>query len=220
MEMRKTICIFACLFTINANAAVIDTSAGLTGLGIAHFGETNTATYGQTFTVTGPETVLESFSFRFDDLLDSDFVDFAAYLYEWDGGKAIGPELYSSGMLNSTNNAGLDGMELFTFNTGGIALLSGTKYVAFLSASQFFDGQEGTSGWDLSASDIYSGGEMVFDNNGSNFDDLFGSDWDSYVRSKEGRDTFFVARFVPEPASLTLIIFCLGIFSLLRKKCL
>jgi len=216
--MRKTICIFVCLFTINANAAVIDTSAGLTGLGIAHFGETNTATYGQTFTVTGPETVLESFSFRFDDLLDSDFVDFAAYLYEWDGGKAIGPELYSSGMLNSTNNAGLDGMELFTFNTGGIALLSGTKYVAFLSASQFFDGQEGTSGWDLSASDIYSGGEMVFDNNGSNFDDLFGSDWDSYVRSKEGRDTFFVARFVPEPASLTLIIFCLGIFSLLRKK--
>ncbi len=190
--MRKSICLISCLFAVEVvNAAVIDTSPGLTGLGIAHFGESNTATFGQTFTVIGSETTLVSFSFRFNDLLDPDFVDFAAYLYEWDGGKAMGPELYSSGMLSSTNNNGTDGMELFTFNTGGITLMSGIKYVAFLSASRFFDGLEGTSGWDLSASDIYSEGEMVFDNNGSDFDDLFSSNWDSFSRITAGEDTFF-----------------------------
>ena len=182
---------------------IIDTTGATLG-GVAPFGETNTATYGQTFTVTGPETRLDNFSFRLNDSVNPDFVDFAAYVYAWDGSKATGAQLFASSGLSTTNNGGADGFEQFTIDTGGLQLADGNQYVAFFSASDFFDGSFGTSSWELSLADAYADGNFVFNNNGDDFSLLTTTNWSAIGP----RDTWFVANFstpVPEPGTLALL---------------
>ena len=64
------------------------------------FGETNTATYGQTFTVQAGNTLMNSFTFLVNDNLNPDFVDFEAFVAPWDGTKA-GALLFESAMISS-----------------------------------------------------------------------------------------------------------------------
>lgn len=199
---------------------VIDTTSSSFG-NLSPFGETNTATYGQTFTVTGTETLLNDFSFRFNDYVNPDFVDFAAYVYAWDGSKATGSQLFASSALSTTNNGGADGFEQFTINTGSLQLISGIQYVAFFSASNFFDGVLGTSFWELSTSDAYSGGNVVWDNNGNSFASLTTNTWDCSGSCVGGRDLWFNANFSSVPAPSTLAVLSLGIFGIgvaRRKK--
>ena len=120
---------------------IIDTSSGPFG-GLAPFGESNVEVRGQTFTVTGPETQLDGFSFLYEARLDlaPDFIDSAAYVIAWDGSEAVGPALFVGAPVSSTNNGGDGGFEFFTFNTGGAPLVADIEYVAFLSQSQFLDG--------------------------------------------------------------------------------
>ena len=195
------------LLTISSAYAVsvIDTT-GASFIGLLSFGEPGTATYGQTFTATGPELQLDSFMFRFDDyssLSDQDAIDFAAYVYAWNGSMATGPQLYSSGVISSTNNGGAGGFEVFSFNTGGIQLVDGQQYVVFLSTSLFFDGLSGHSAWELSNSDAYNAGNFVHINNGNDFSLLFNSPWED----ASPRDLWFKANFsVPVPVQPTLVI--------------
>ncbi len=186
-------------------ATSIDTSAGPFGF-VEPFGETDTATYGQTFTVTGPEKYLTQFAFRFDDLLDTDTIDFAGYVYAWDGLKATGPALYTTAMRTSSNNGGAGGMEEFSFATGYVPLVIGQQYVAFLSVSEFFDGQDGTSFWELSEGDVLPGESFVFINNGSDMSLLTSQEWDSSSVFVDGQDTWFKATFsIPAPLPLGLL---------------
>ncbi len=78
----------------------------------------NIATVGQTFLV-GSDTVLNSFSFWVDDNMNSDALDYAAYVMEWTGTKATGSVLYQSAASTTTNNGGSGGWEKITFSTGG-----------------------------------------------------------------------------------------------------
>lgn len=196
---------------------IIDTTPSWNGTdSIIPFGENNTATYGQTFTV-GSDNVLNDFTFWLNDFDgQSDVVDFAAYVTEWDGFKATGSILYQSGPQSTTN---APGFEQFTFNTGGIGLTSGKQYVAFLSASNFFDGIPGTA--ELGATgfqDVYSGGDFVFYNNGSDFSLLTQNTWD-YTGAGGFGDSAFKASFsqaiasVPEPTTM-LGILAFGAFGL------
>lgn len=188
---------------------VIDTTGSWNGSeSIAPFGESNTATYGQTFTVTGTDTQLDSFSFYLNDSSNPDAVDFRAYVYAWDGSKASGSQLFESGDLHTT---GANGFELFNVNTGGINLTSGLQYVAFFSASKLFDGIGGTSVMGFILNDVYSGGGFFYKNNGSDFSNLTSSSWENFYSNY---DTAFTAKFsspgqggasVPEPASLALL---------------
>jgi hypothetical protein len=176
------------------------------GLWVSPFGEDNTATYGQTFNPTGPETVLTGLTFYFDDVVGGsspDFVDFAAYVYAWDGAKATGPQLYASGPTSSTNNGGAGFLETFTFNTGGVTLVAGQQYVAFMSASLFFDGVPGVAS--VRTGQPYAGGTFVFFNNGSNFAQLTTDPWSSFAFDLRFDAMFEEPAAVPEPASLILL---------------
>ena len=181
-------------------ATLIDTTPTWNGTqAISTFGEPNTATYGQTFTV-GSDNVLNDFTFWLNDST-SQPISFAGYVMAWDGSKAAGSILYQSGQRSTTGAAG---MEQFTFNTGGTTLASGQQYVAFLSASNFFDGiaSEGSMGY---LGDVYSGGGFVFNNNGSNFSQLTTQAWENRLGPNDAafRANFAAgsAQAVPEPSS-------------------
>jgi len=190
---------------------------------IAPFGETDTATYGQTITIQAGSTQLDSFSFALNDYLNSDTVDFAAYVMGWDSAnsKATGGVLYASAQFTTTNNGGADGYEYFTFNTGGLNLVAGSQYVLFLNASNFFDGDYGTAYMPLATNNPYSGGGAVYINNGSNFGQLTTTGWADL--SGAGYDMGFTANFsagsVPDAGSSLLMAGCalLGLAALRRK---
>lgn len=217
--MKKILIITATLAlstTVNA-ATVIDTISSWDGTSsIVDFGETNTATYGQTFTVD-TQNQLNSFTYLMNDHLNPDFVNFEAFVMAWDGTKATGSILYQSSPITTTNNAGLDGFESFTVNTGGLNLTTGNQYVAFFSASNLFDGVNGTSSWAYN-NDVYSGGNFVYLNNGDNFSNLTTNNW-----NQRDRDLAFSMNFtspIPEPSTYALMLGGLGLvgFMAYRRK--
>jgi hypothetical protein len=100
--------------------------------------------------------------------------------------------------------------------------VAGQQYVALLSASLFFDGIHSTSTLELS--DSYSGGNIVYDRNGSDFAQLTSQTWDSVLDGFIGtRDTWFVANFsepsqVPEPATAALLLFGIAGLAVARRR--
>ena len=174
---------------------------------VSAMGEPDTATYGQTFTAPA-DNVLTSFTFYVNDDENPDFLDFAAYVYAWDGLKATGPALFTSGGMSTTDNGGAGGFETITVNTGGVTLVPGSLYVAFFSASNFFDGIAGTSTWGYLDADGYAGGGFWFSNNGNNFAALTTNNWENFVGGGVD-DLAFSMEFspsqVPEPATLTML---------------
>lgn len=194
-----------------ANAGVIETVSGWNGSSeIAAFGESNSATYGQTFKVGGSETQLDSWTFFLNDRVNPDYVDFAFYVMDWDAAttRATGSVLFQSAAVSSTNNGGLDGMEEFTFNTGGLNLVGGNDYIAFISSTGLFDGQTGTAyAGSLRDESAYLDGGFFWQNNGNS-----AGTWDtqSWSSGSNYGDLAFSASFssaakVPEPASLLLL---------------
>jgi hypothetical protein len=176
------------------------------------FGDGATATFGQTFkTPDAIDVMLDSFSFWVNDFpstANPDALDFAGYVMQWNTStnRATGPVLYSSTMRTTTNNGGLNGFERFDFNTGGLALIPTNTYVAFLSASNFFDGS-GSVGMLASRPPTgYADGNYVYSVNGNNFGLLTTSTWGG----NSNVDLRFEAQLsaptaVPEPTSLLLL---------------
>ncbi|NJL21993.1 MAG: hypothetical protein HC895_16160 [Leptolyngbyaceae cyanobacterium SM1_3_5] len=137
---------------------------------------------------------------------------------QWDGTKAIGDILYQSAAQSKASAAAF---EEFVFNTGGINLTAGQQYVAFLSASGFFDGDDGVTGMGYLFQDVYAGGGFVFRNNGSDFSLLTSTPWETFIGGGVD-DTAFTASFtpgatpVPTPALVPGAIALTA--SLLRKR--
>lgn len=193
------------IFTGLASASQINTS-GTYSSSWWPFGESNTATYGQTFTV-GADRKLNSFSLWLDGAVSAP-VDFAGYLYKWDGYKATGSSLYASSAQKFTGAPYRTPQE-FSFTTGGITLETGSQYVAFLSASNFFDGVYSTATMPIAGygADVNPGGTFVYYNNGSDFSKLTTYSWDKTYGTD---DVWFAASFsptesVPEPGTVMLL---------------
>lgn len=204
-----------------AEAQTIDTGPWGGGM-IGSFGEPDTATYGQTFTATSTEAILDRFRFSLASAAGPDAVEFKGYVMEWTGTRATGPILYQSALQSLSPGSS---MTPFQFETGGIGLVPGKQYVAFLSASTLFDGQQGLANMASVPSHTYTGGNFVFSNNGSNFAALTTSTWSETGAGNWG-DALFRAEFrgegdasaVPEPSSALLFLPALAIVGVIRRR--
>jgi hypothetical protein len=205
-------------------ATLIDTTPSWNGTSsVTAIGAPNnaTATYGQTFTV-GSDNILNDFSFWVkDDLAPG--LTFGAYVMAWDGDKATGSALYQSAPQTANNPLSF---QKFTFNTGGVTLAAGQKYVAFLNTSNFpTNNGAGSVGF---VGPQYAGGEFVNTDNGTNFGSLTTTAWDCGSNNINscfgGADLAFTANFsanaqaVPEPFTIIGTVIGGTVALRMRKK--
>jgi hypothetical protein len=224
--MKAAICLIAVVMTlllaqVPSYAISIETLSGWTGNGVGNFGEDNSgihtdsgvyATYGQTFKIlSGMDNVLQSITFYVNDAwTQPDTVDFAIYLYEWGGTGIVGDVLYASPPLSTTQASGY---EEFKAHAGGVQLKADTNYVAFMSASRFFDGEIGFGSVGLTSTP-YLDGKYVFMNNKMDFDRLVANPW----RSIDALDLAFRVDLTPVPEPSTLCLLATGIAVLARMR--
>ena len=149
---------------------------------ISSFGVTNTATYGQTITVTSGFGNLLGFSFQIGNC--SADVTFRGHVYAWDGSKATGAALFNSAPQTVTASATYTQV---TFNTGTLALPLG-QYVLFASTSEDQGGAPTSAcRWgSLTNNTFYPGGQFVFINNGPDPTQWTANNW-----SNIGQDLAF-----------------------------
>lgn len=178
----------AAFMTSNALAVtVIDTRPANSE--IIYFGETDTASYGQTFTVPAGDNRLDSFTLS-AALAGGDATEFALFVMGWDGAKAVGPVLYESAMQTVSSPTMTD----FTFNPG-ISLTPGGSYVAFVNTSNYFDGDADNSSMaSIGTADVYSGGLFVFLNHANDFSAVTLYPWEQNWQGP-GFDIAFRAEF-------------------------
>ena len=184
---------------------------------VAPFGEAETATYGQTFSLSTAAS-MDSFTFYLNDALDPGVIDFHAYVYSWDDSlnQIAGSSLFASNAMSTTNNGGTDGFEEFSIDTAGVTLSAG-QYVAFFTASNLFDGTPGTGKMGFTNDDTYADGNLVYINNGSDFAALSSSSWSEWAGAE---DLAFTVRTtaVPIPAAVWLMFSALAVVGWRGKK--
>jgi hypothetical protein len=194
-----TLFIAASLAAIAAPATAVttvDTTGSDVGT-VSAFGAPDTATYGQTFTVTGTDTTLSTFSlFLRNREGGSGPLDLRGYIGPWDGSKATAI-LYESG-TQTMNAAG--NLQEFAFDPN-VSLVSGQTYVAFLSISNLGSQPTSTFGMPFGIDSV--SGEFVYLNNGTAFGDLSSQSWSGGFTDQQ--DAWFKATFVPEPTTGALL---------------
>ncbi|WFS62114.1 PEP-CTERM sorting domain-containing protein [Pseudodesulfovibrio thermohalotolerans] len=187
---------------------------------IGGLGESNTATYGQTFTL-GEESSLDSFSFYVQNYnITADVVDFKAYIADWNGSNI--DNIFWSSDAYSTDNVSTSEFDLFTIDINGLNLDAG-NYVLFLSTSELFDGLSAQAVLGI-VDDSFNQlpGGLFYMNNGDDFDSLFSDNWAPYYNYY---DLAYELNYsqgptpTPEPSTFILLgLSLLGVIGLGRKK--
>jgi hypothetical protein len=192
------------VFVVGASTAAADPirvdtvgPGGLSNVVVGSFGEPFGTTAGQSFVVPPGARQLDRFTF-FMLYVEGGPTRFAGYLAGWDGQKATEPLLYTS---DERQIATPERAIPVTFETGGIRVTPGQRYVAFLSNAPFWDGIEDNSNLYLQGN-TYDGGGYVGPTT-RDFSQIFDVPW----RGLDPLDLAFTAEFsaVPEPSTMLLV---------------
>jgi autotransporter-like protein len=170
----------------SANAQSINTIPQWDGVQfISSWGVPNTATYGQTITPTVGQTRLSSFTFQLNQTSGT-APQYQAFVFQWDATnqRIIGPALFGSSVFTAPGS----GFSPVTINTGNVVLTPGQQYVLFLTTSTIGGQPNSSYRYGSVANTAYGGGQFVFQNNGSNFNNLSTVGW-----STIGQDLAFQA---------------------------
>ncbi|MBP9713293.1 MAG: PEP-CTERM sorting domain-containing protein [Sterolibacterium sp.] len=218
MKFSKLAIALACssVFATAAHANIDTTPTWDGASSINPFGVSSTATYGQTFTTGAMNTVLQSFSFFLSPLN----VDFYAGVGVWDGAsKKISSVLFESGNMNIGNN--FSGFQEVAVGTGNLQLAANTQYVAYFSTSGI-QSASGTNQWGYLRDDVYSGGNMVWFNNGNDKSALTSQPWDGNPGwfGKPNDDLAFKATLapVPEPETYGMMLAGLAVLGAVARR--
>jgi len=202
--MKNSLLILILLFAapFAANADVIDTTPGEFQFSCLGAASACGQTFGQSFTVTGSDTRLESVGFELISyvLPDGSTVPLNVILriFQWDGSDRVGSELFGSDSIQLTG----EGVFFEDFSVG-IDLTTGLQYIAYLDASGQGNATSGRErvawGFNLNSSDVYAGGGFFYElTAGSN-------NWSSNSRDASFRAVLSPTTSVPEPGTLALL---------------
>jgi uncharacterized protein with beta-barrel porin domain len=141
---------------------------------ISSWGVPNTATYGQTITPTAGQTRLSSFTFQLNQTSGT-APQYQAFVFQWDATnqRIIGPALFGSSVFTAPGA----GFSPVTINTGNVVLTPGQQYVLFLTTSTVGGQPNSAYRYGSTANTAYTGGQFVFQNNGTNFNQLSTANW-------------------------------------------
>jgi hypothetical protein len=130
---------------------------------------------------------------------------FAAVLTAWDALnlRSTGPVLFAAAPL--VLDASVSTFVPLLFNTGGVQLVGGSQYVAFLTTSVFFDGVPGFGEVAAIPADVYSAGGAVALDNGGDLALLQSTPWLSTPADLAFAAVFSAPSAVPEPSTYGLI---------------
>ncbi len=169
--------------TVTRATMVIDTTANWKGTeSAAPFGDGGAVeVFGQTFVVLAEAPTLQSLSFWLqhspDDTSGEDLY-FSIAVMEWNTDRASGPVLFESTLQSITTAQST--MTEYLVDTGGLNLVPGQEYVAFLSAKNGFWDATSTLmrvGWQNA--DTYSNGAAWTLNTDNNPNLITSAAWDN-----------------------------------------
>jgi len=143
---------------------------------IVSFGEPDTASYGQTF-ICPIQSSLLTFTVYVMPHNDPGPIDFRFYVMPWNGSRPTAPVLFHSATVSTAGRPA--GFQPYEFETVGLQLTPGQAYIAFISASEVFDGISGAGSVGSVDGNTYPNGGFYYLNHGANFGRITNSNWDN-----------------------------------------